>query len=185
MDSRSERISAPFGTARVDLLAIGCARHHLLLEWRMGAAEVPGRRSLGSGPAGSRISAVSAQHAFKSIMSRRSIVRFKVCSRYRGVMTCFFDFSRHHNSHRWFLPVTREITAGPPDKLFLFGGSGLEPRLRRWNALSIARRYGRRPNTLVCTCWAHRGFRREVSKEPFAGFHLNTSHAHPRAHAVM
>ncbi len=37
----------------------------------------------------------------------------------------FFDLQPTHNSHRWFLPVTREITAGPPDRLFLFGGVGL------------------------------------------------------------
>ncbi len=37
----------------------------------------------------------------------------------------FFSLQPTHNSHRWFLPVTREITTGPPDKLFLFGGVGL------------------------------------------------------------
>ena len=37
----------------------------------------------------------------------------------------FFALRPTHNSHRWFLPVTREITVGPPDKLFLFGGVGL------------------------------------------------------------
>lgn len=37
----------------------------------------------------------------------------------------FFDLKSTHNAHRWFLPVAREITSGPPDKLFLFGGVGL------------------------------------------------------------
>lgn len=40
-------------------------------------------------------------------------------------MTHFFDLQSTHNSHRWYLPVTREITSGPPDKLFMFGGVGL------------------------------------------------------------
>ncbi|MCK9541271.1 MAG: thioesterase family protein [Novosphingobium sp.] len=37
----------------------------------------------------------------------------------------FFDLLPTHNSHRWYLPVAREIAAGPPDRLFLFGGVGL------------------------------------------------------------
>lgn len=39
--------------------------------------------------------------------------------------TTFFNLEPTHNSYRWFLPVTREITSGPPDKLFMFGGVGL------------------------------------------------------------
>ncbi|HSG87634.1 MAG TPA: hypothetical protein VLA56_00365 [Pseudomonadales bacterium] len=30
-----------------------------------------------------------------------------------------------HNSLRWYLPVERSITVGPPDRKFLFGGVGL------------------------------------------------------------
>jgi acyl-CoA thioesterase len=37
----------------------------------------------------------------------------------------FFDLRPTHNSHRWFLPVEPSIAAGPPDRLFLFGGVGL------------------------------------------------------------
>jgi len=37
----------------------------------------------------------------------------------------FFNLIPTHNSHRWYLPVVREIAAGPPDRLFLFGGVGL------------------------------------------------------------
>jgi hypothetical protein len=42
-----------------------------------------------------------------------------------GVTRQFLVLQPIHNSHRWLLPVTREITAGPPDKPFLFGGVGL------------------------------------------------------------
>jgi acyl-CoA thioesterase II len=37
----------------------------------------------------------------------------------------FFDLRGTHNPHRWFLPVTEPICAGPPDNPFLFGGVGL------------------------------------------------------------
>jgi acyl-CoA thioesterase II len=37
----------------------------------------------------------------------------------------FFDLQATHNTHRWFLHVTREIATGPIDRLFLFGGVGL------------------------------------------------------------
>lgn len=37
----------------------------------------------------------------------------------------FFSLRPTHNSHRWFLPVTQDIAAGPPGHLFLFGGVGL------------------------------------------------------------
>jgi acyl-CoA thioesterase-2 len=37
----------------------------------------------------------------------------------------FFDLQATHNPHRYFLPVTRGIAVGPPDRLFLFGGVGL------------------------------------------------------------
>lgn len=37
----------------------------------------------------------------------------------------FFDLKPTHNSHRWFLHATRDVSAGPPDRLFLFGGIGL------------------------------------------------------------
>jgi acyl-CoA thioesterase len=36
-----------------------------------------------------------------------------------------FDLRATHNSHRWFLPVTQDVTVGPPGKKFLFGGVGL------------------------------------------------------------
>jgi acyl-CoA thioesterase-2 len=37
----------------------------------------------------------------------------------------FFYLNPTHNTHRWFLSVTRGIVSGPPDRLFLFGGVGL------------------------------------------------------------
>src|SRR5690606_34957006 len=37
----------------------------------------------------------------------------------------FFDLRSTHNSHRWYLPVTEPICAGPPGQPFLFGGVGL------------------------------------------------------------
>lgn len=37
----------------------------------------------------------------------------------------FFSIEPTHNSHRWFLSVVREISSGPPNKLFMFGGVGL------------------------------------------------------------
>jgi acyl-CoA thioesterase-2 len=37
----------------------------------------------------------------------------------------FFDLRATHNPHRWYLPVSNPICAGPPDRLFLFGGVGL------------------------------------------------------------
>jgi len=39
--------------------------------------------------------------------------------------TDLFDLRATHNSHRWFLPVTQDVTVGPPGKKFLFGGVGL------------------------------------------------------------
>jgi acyl-CoA thioesterase len=40
-------------------------------------------------------------------------------------MSDLFDMRPTHNSHRWFLPVTQDVTVGPPGKKFLFGGVGL------------------------------------------------------------
>lgn len=39
--------------------------------------------------------------------------------------TDLFDLRPTHNSHRWYLPVTQDVTVGPPGKKFLFGGVGL------------------------------------------------------------
>ncbi|MBV9510294.1 MAG: thioesterase family protein [Caulobacteraceae bacterium] len=37
----------------------------------------------------------------------------------------FFDLKSTHNPHRWCLPVTRNLSVGPPGKPFLFGGAAL------------------------------------------------------------
>jgi acyl-CoA thioesterase len=39
--------------------------------------------------------------------------------------TDLFDLHATHNSHRWYLPVRRDVTVGPPGGKFLFGGVGL------------------------------------------------------------
>jgi acyl-CoA thioesterase II len=39
--------------------------------------------------------------------------------------TELFDLRPTHNSHRWVLPVTQDVTVGPPGRKFLFGGVGL------------------------------------------------------------
>jgi acyl-CoA thioesterase-2 len=36
-----------------------------------------------------------------------------------------FDLRATHNSHRWYLPVTRDVCTGPPGNKFMFGGVGL------------------------------------------------------------
>ena len=36
-----------------------------------------------------------------------------------------FDLRATHNTHRWVLPVTPEVTVGPPGRKFMFGGVGL------------------------------------------------------------
>ena len=46
----------------------------------------------------------------------------------------FLDLRATHNSHRWFLPVTPEITVGPEGKAFLFGGVGMAAAVRAMEA---------------------------------------------------
>ena len=36
-----------------------------------------------------------------------------------------FDLKATHNPHRYYLPISPEITVGPPDRKFMFGGVGL------------------------------------------------------------
>jgi len=40
-------------------------------------------------------------------------------------MDTLFDLRPTHNSHRWYLPVTPEVSVGPIETRFLFGGVGL------------------------------------------------------------
>ncbi len=42
----------------------------------------------------------------------------------------FLDLRATHNSHRWYLPVTPEVTVGPVGKAFLFGGAGMSAAVR-------------------------------------------------------
>jgi acyl-CoA thioesterase-2 len=42
----------------------------------------------------------------------------------------FLDLRSTHNSHRWYLPVTPDVTVGPLDKAFLFGGAGMSAAVR-------------------------------------------------------
>ncbi len=42
----------------------------------------------------------------------------------------FLNLCATHNSHRWYLPVTPNVTVGPPGKAFLFGGAGMSAAIR-------------------------------------------------------
>lgn len=42
----------------------------------------------------------------------------------------FVDLRATHNSHRWYLPVTADLTVGPTGKAFLFGGAGMSAAVR-------------------------------------------------------
>jgi len=46
----------------------------------------------------------------------------------------FLDLRATHNSHRWYLPVTSEVTVGPAGKEFLFGGAGMSAAVRAMEA---------------------------------------------------
>ena len=46
----------------------------------------------------------------------------------------FLDLRATHNSHRWYLPVTPEVTVGPAGKEFLFGGAGMSAAVRAMEA---------------------------------------------------
>jgi len=50
------------------------------------------------------------------------------------VDTHFLDLRATHNSHRWYLPVTPEVTVGPAGKAFLFGGAGMSAAVRAMEA---------------------------------------------------
>ncbi len=46
----------------------------------------------------------------------------------------FLDLRPTHNSHRWYLSVTPEVTVGPAGKEFLFGGAGMSAAVRAMEA---------------------------------------------------
>ena len=70
-----------------------------------------------------------------------------------AMISSLFDLHPTHNPHRWYLPITTEMSAGKTEACFMFGGVGLAA------AISALERTCNQPVIwATARCWSNSAF---------------------------